>query len=205
MEKEIKSDGCILVYDSNKGLLTALCLQVKKLFKKVIPVQEADEIIPILKREEVNIVMMDIGAQANGAGKKEIAIVKEIVELQRDIQVITLANFSQTALGVESVEAGAYYFLSKPWHNDKLRIVLKNAYNFQKLSRVQTLQEHIPGGGCCNMDVNDAFNLTLEQMEMVMINAALKRTRGNISLAAEQLGITRQTLYNKGKKHKLLK
>ncbi|MBQ2133583.1 MAG: helix-turn-helix domain-containing protein, partial [Bacteroidales bacterium] len=45
--------------------------------------------------------------------------------------------------------------------------------------------------------------LTLEQMEKKMMKAAIKRNRGNISLAAEQLGITRQTLYNKGKKYKL--
>jgi DNA-binding NtrC family response regulator len=44
---------------------------------------------------------------------------------------------------------------------------------------------------------------TLEQMEKKMMKAAIKRNRGNISLAAEQLGVTRQTLYNKGKKYKL--
>ncbi len=44
---------------------------------------------------------------------------------------------------------------------------------------------------------------TLEQMEKRMMKAALKRNRGNISNAAEELGITRQTLYNKGKKYKL--
>ncbi|MBO7268352.1 MAG: helix-turn-helix domain-containing protein, partial [Bacteroidales bacterium] len=45
--------------------------------------------------------------------------------------------------------------------------------------------------------------ITLEQMEKKMMKAAIKRCRGNISLAAEQLGVTRQTLYNKGKKYKL--
>lgn len=52
---------------------------------------------------------------------------------------------------------------------------------------------------------NSINTLTLEQMEGKMMRAALKRNNGNITLAAEQLGITRQTMYNKGKKHKLFR
>ena len=47
--------------------------------------------------------------------------------------------------------------------------------------------------------------LTIEQMEKKMMRAALKKNKGNITLAADQLGITRQTLYNKGKKYNLFK
>jgi len=42
---------------------------------------------------------------------------------------------------------------------------------------------------------------TLEEMEKLMIINALNRHKGNYSSAAAQLGITRQTLYNKGKKY----
>lgn len=42
---------------------------------------------------------------------------------------------------------------------------------------------------------------TLEEMEKKMIISALKRNQMNQSLTAEQLGITRQTLYNKIKKY----
>lgn len=41
---------------------------------------------------------------------------------------------------------------------------------------------------------------TLNEMELLMINTALERNKGNYSAAAEELGITRQTLYNKIKK-----
>ena len=43
---------------------------------------------------------------------------------------------------------------------------------------------------------------TLEEMELVMIQKALDQHDGNYSAAAEQLGISRQTLYNKLKKSK---
>lgn len=43
---------------------------------------------------------------------------------------------------------------------------------------------------------------TLEEMELLMITKALDQNDGNYSAAAEQLGISRQTLYNKLKKSK---
>lgn len=42
---------------------------------------------------------------------------------------------------------------------------------------------------------------TLEEMEMAMIRSALRKQSQNLSAAAAQLGITRQTLYNKLKKY----
>lgn len=44
---------------------------------------------------------------------------------------------------------------------------------------------------------------TLEEMEMQMIRKALDTCAGNLSAVAAQLGITRQTLYNKMKKFEL--
>lgn len=44
---------------------------------------------------------------------------------------------------------------------------------------------------------------TLEEMEYNMIKAAIDKHKGNLSLAANQLGISRQTLYNKIKRYEL--
>ena len=46
---------------------------------------------------------------------------------------------------------------------------------------------------------NDSFT-TLEEMEKQMIQQALEKNNGNFTAAAGQLGITRQTLYNRIKK-----
>ena len=45
--------------------------------------------------------------------------------------------------------------------------------------------------------------VTLEEMEQQMIEKALQASEGNLSSVANQLGISRQTLYNKMKKFKL--
>jgi transcriptional regulator of acetoin/glycerol metabolism len=43
---------------------------------------------------------------------------------------------------------------------------------------------------------------TLEEVEQRMMTMAIEKNNGNLTAAAEQLGITRQTLYNRMKKDK---
>ena len=52
-------------------------------------------------------------------------------------------------------------------------------------------------------DTPEATASTLEEMEMQMIRKTLDKCNGNLSAVAAQLGITRQTLYNKMKKYGL--
>ena len=48
--------------------------------------------------------------------------------------------------------------------------------------------------------INLTTEMTLEEMERRMINQTIEKNNGNLTAAAEQLGISRQTLYNKTKK-----
>ena len=45
--------------------------------------------------------------------------------------------------------------------------------------------------------------MTLDEMEKQLIDGVLQKAEGNLSLAAQRLGVTRQTLYNKIKKYGL--
>jgi len=49
----------------------------------------------------------------------------------------------------------------------------------------------------------NVYNGTIEEMERKMILHILQKSGQNLSASAEQLGITRQTLYNKMKKYNL--
>ncbi len=51
--------------------------------------------------------------------------------------------------------------------------------------------------------MGDIFEGTIEEMEQKMISKMIQKSGSNLSAAAEQLGITRQTLYNKMKKYNL--
>jgi DNA-binding NtrC family response regulator len=204
--------GTVLISDRNKGLLTALVLLLQKVFSRVVTEAEPARIVEMAATGDIDIVVLDTG-QNGGSGQKEhIRLVEEIVALKQNVQVVVLTNFGQSAYAMELVEAGAFDFVPKPWNNEKLLVTLRNAFQMRQLSNAlrqvgmmdgeMENDEERSGMSSGREKVNERI-LTLEQMEKKMMKAAIKRNRGNISLAAEQLGITRQTLYNKGKKYKL--
>ena len=200
--------GTVLISDRNKGLLTALVLLLQKVFSRVV----TERIMEMATSGEIDLVVLDTG-QNGGSGQKEhIRLVEEIVALKQNVQVVVLTNFGQSAYAMELAEAGAFDFVPKPWNNEKLLVTLRNAFQMRQLSNALRQAGMMDGdmesdeersGMSSGMEKGKERILTLEQMEKKMMKAAIKRNRGNISLAAEQLGVTRQTLYNKGKKYKL--
>lgn len=190
----MKINGTVLISESNKGFLTALSLLAQKEFEEVITVSAHEGILNILKEKEVDILILDTGINSAGEQKHHLNLIKEIVSLGREIQIILLTNFSQSNFGLEAVNAGAFDFIAKPWNNEKLLVTLRNAFGMRRLS-LEIQDREKQGAGTC----------TLEEMEKTMMQSALEQQNGNVTLAAAQLGITRQTLYNKGKKYNLFK
>ncbi|MGM0552144.1 MAG: helix-turn-helix domain-containing protein, partial [Bacteroidota bacterium] len=60
---------------------------------------------------------------------------------------------------------------------------------------------HDPSASASKFAYNDVT--TLSKLERKAVKAALKRNQGNINRTANELGITRKTLYNKIKKYEL--
>ena len=75
-----------------------------------------------------------------------------------------------------TLKVDAADFITKPWDNDEL---------VRKLKDVLDMKAEI---------------VTLDEMEKDHIRHAIDHCHGNLSQAAELLGITRQTLYNKMKR-----
>ena len=204
--------GTVLVSDRNKGLLTALVLLLQKVFSRVITEEVPSRIVEMAAAGDIDIVLLDTG-QNGGSGQQEhISLVRDLAALEQNVQVVVLTNFGQSQYAMELADEGAFDFVPKPWNNEKLLVTLRNAYQMRQLANALR-QVGMTDGNLESEEGKDEKSsgrekgnervLTLEQMEKKMMKGAIKRCRGNISLAAEQLGITRQTLYNKGKKYKL--
>ena len=201
-----KIDGTVLISDTNKGLLTALILLLQKHFSNVITESDNGKVMEMAEEGSVDVVIVDAGANSSAEREKYVDQVKRIAGNGRNVQVIALTNFGQSQFALELADAGAFDFIPKPWNNEKLLVTLRNACRTRQLLNAamdKAAQEKLSGRKDDDGGPDAGKPATLEQMEKRMMKAAIKRNRGNISNAAEELGITRQTLYNKGKKYKL--
>ncbi len=187
-------NGTVLVSYNNRGLLSALVLLLQKVFSKVITESEPERIMEIAQEQDIDVIILDTGQNLPSEQREHLNFIKKIRGLGHNIQIVVLTNFSQSSFGLEAANAGAFDFVPKPWNNEKLLVALGNACRMRNFELAMK-----------NRKEEESEVVTLEQMEKKMMRAALKRNNGNITLAAEQLGITRQTLYNKGKKYKLFK
>ena len=226
----------VIVSNKNKGLLTVLVQLLQKFFSRVITEHEPEKILELTASGDIDIVILDTGQNCSSEQLEHTSLVRDIIALEQNVQIVVLTNFGQNQFALELADTGAFDFINKPWNNDKLLVTLRNAYRMRVLANelkhartVAPCQQQCNDGNAATdltreykgyqetdninseeikgessgMEKGKERILTLEQMEKKMMKAAIKRNRGNISLAAEQLGITRQTLYNKGKKYKL--
>ena len=198
-----KINGTILISDTNKGLLTALVLLLQKHFSNVITEADYSKVMEMAQGGNVDVVILDAGANSSAGRDKYLEHVKKIALCGHNVQVIALTNFGQSQFALELAQAGAFDFVPKPWNNEKLLVTLRNACSTRQLLNA-VMEKRLSGRKDSEEGISDTGKpATLEQMEKRMMKAAIKRNRGNISNAAEELGITRQTLYNKGRKYKL--
>ena len=201
-----KIEGTVLISDTNKGLLTALILLLQKYFSNVVTESSIEKVMEMAGSGSADVIIIDAGANSSAERMKYLDMVKRIAGSGHNAQVVALTNFGQSQFALELADAGAFDFVPKPWNNEKLLVTLRNACRTRQLLNAamdKAAQEKLSGRKDDDGGPDAGKPATLEQMEKKMMKAAIKRNRGNISVAAQELGITRQTLYNKGKKYKL--
>jgi transcriptional regulator with PAS, ATPase and Fis domain len=86
---------------------------------------------------------------------------------------------------------------SWPGNIRELQHTIEKAVILSETSVIKSDDLYLKHAG--SISSNSSFT-TLEEMEKQMIQQALEKNNGNFTAAADQLGITRQTLYNRFKK-----
>jgi len=173
----MKTYGTILVIDDNEAILTALKYCLAGMFDSVITLSSPEGVLKLLGQETVALVLLDMNFSIGvNDGQDGLTWLRAIRKHHPDLPVVLMTAYGEVSLAVRGLKSGAADFITKPWDNDEL---------VRKLKDVLDAQQDVA---------------TLDEVEAEHIRRAIDRCHGNLKLAAEQLGITRQTLYNKIKK-----
>lgn len=160
--------------DDNPAILTALRICLDSTFERVITLASPDNLPATLQQEKASIVLMDMNFTLGmNTGQEGLTWLRTLRHLHPQLPVVLITAYADVQLAVKCLKAGASDFVTKPWDNDELLRTLKDA-----VDKGQEIQ-------------------SLDELERNHVKRVVDHCHGNISRAAELLGITRQTLYAK--------
>ncbi len=118
---------CILAIDDDIDVLTAVRLLLKTEVKEIVTEKNPDN-IPSLMSKQFDLVLLDMNFKSSiNTGNEGIYWLKRIKELKPDIAVIMITAYGDIDLAVRSLKEGATDFVVKPWHNEKLMVIIEDA------------------------------------------------------------------------------
>jgi len=123
-----KTQATILVIDDQEEILIASKLLLKRSFESVLTCSDPKKIRNILLISEIDLVLMDMNFRRGYEdGKEGIFWLKEIKNLKHTAHVILMTSFGNVETAVEGLKLGAIDYILKPWDNEKLIQLIKDA------------------------------------------------------------------------------
>ncbi len=169
--------GTILIADDNASILTAMHYLLDDTFERVLTTTQPEEILKLMAQQPVDLVLLDMNFTLGvNSGNEGLFWLRTIRKQHPQTPVVLLTAYADVNLAVKGLKNGATDFITKPWDNDEM---------VHKLKDVLDMQNEI---------------VSLDEMEKEHIRRTIDHCHGNLTQAAELLGITRQTLYNKMKR-----
>jgi two-component system response regulator RegA len=173
-----------LIVEDDKDVQRAARIALTAHFRSIVTLESPGKLLPAVNAS-VDVVLLDmnfvLGAHSGRDGLNALARLREA---DAALAVVLMTAFGSVALAVEALKQGASDFVLKPWRNDALVAAVRNAATETRARRA-------------------GRTLDLDTLERRAIQQALDRHHGNISSAAQALGLSRPALYRRMSKHGL--
>lgn len=118
----------ILVVDDDIDVLTAVRLLLKPQVKEIITEKNPEQIRTLLSQHTFDAILLDMNfASSINTGNEGLYWLKKIKELKSEAAVIMITAYGDIDLAIRSLKEGAYDFVVKPWHNEKLIATIQEA------------------------------------------------------------------------------
>ena len=169
----------VLIVDDDERLRTTLVRAFQRRGWDTFAASSGEEAIRLADEYSPELATVDLRMP----GESGLTVVRELRALDNTIFIIVLTGYGSIATAVNAVKLGANQYMSKPADVDQILAA------FETGGHVQTAAEE------------DIPVPTLARVEWEHIQRVLTDSRGNISLAAKQLGLHRRSLQRKLSKY----
>lgn len=139
-----KKQAQILIVDDQEEILFSAKMILKKHFETIFTTNSPKKIISILSENEINVVLLDMNYRIGFEdGREGIHWLKEIKTLSPQTVVILMTAFGKIDTAVEGIKIGAFDYVLKPWHNEKLLETIEKAVAESRKNSKKTVVEKI--------------------------------------------------------------
>lgn len=122
-------NASVLIIDDDVDVLTAVRLLLKPEVKEVVTEKNPENIRALLADQSFDVILLDMNFNSSiNTGNEGIYWLKKIREFKSDAAVIMITAYGDIDLAIRSLKEGAFDFVVKPWHNEKLLATISEAY-----------------------------------------------------------------------------
>lgn len=189
----------LLIIDDNAAVRATLKLLLSDEFEEVTAIENPSMIATLSHPGSYDAILLDMNFDCGVLDCSDgLFWLERLKSLPTPPAIVVITAFGDVEIAVKAMKLGAEDFITKPWDNDKLieklrKAIAKNRQihqNKEAARRVSELEEA----------ENERLGLTLDEVKMRHVRSVIDSCGGNLSAAAQQLGVNRQTLYNLLKK-----
>jgi DNA-binding NtrC family response regulator len=123
-----KTQANIVVIDDQEDILFAAKMLLKKHFETIYTLNDPKNVVKLLAENSIDVVLLDMNYRIGFEdGREGLYLLKEIKTLSPKTIVILMTAFGKVETAVEGLKSGAFDYVLKPWENEKLVAVVKQA------------------------------------------------------------------------------
>jgi len=135
-----KTNASILVIDDQEDILFASKMLLKKHFENIFTLNNPKNVVELLAKNTIDVVLLDMNYRIGFEdGREGLYLLKEIKTLSPKTVVVLMTAFGKVETAVEGLKAGAFDYILKPWENEKLLSVVKQAVDKSRKEQKKTV------------------------------------------------------------------
>lgn len=136
------ANGIILIIDDEKNIRRSVEMICSSEGYQVATAANAEAAWPVLQEQRVDLILLDI----NLPGTDGLTLLSRLKTKHPDMPVIIISGYGTVENAVTATKRGAFDFIEKPIHKEKLLLAIKRALEHRRLEQENlALRERISG------------------------------------------------------------